>query len=126
MIKILIIGLGGFLGSISRYGAYQLLDRHIESLFPYGTYAVNMIGSLAIGIVYGLMQKGSVLTEEWRLFLAIGFLGSFTTFSTFAFENFMLIKNSQFFWMIFYSSISVIVGTILAYIGYLLATYGNW
>ena len=118
MIKILIIGLGGFLGSISRYGVYHLLDRNIESIIPYGTFLVNMSGSFLLGIVYGLMQRENILSEEWRLFLAIGFCGSFTTFSTFAYENFMMVKNSQFFSLLLYAGLSVVVGIALTYAGY--------
>lgn len=126
MIKILIIGLGGFLGSISRYSIYQLLDRNIESMFPLGTFFVNTSGSLLLGVIYGLMEKGNVLTEEWRLFLAIGFCGSFTTFSAFAYENFTLLKSSQFLSMLTYTGLSVVVGIGLTYLGYLLATYDSW
>ncbi len=125
MIKVLIIGLGGFLGSISRYGVYQLFDKTVLSSFPYGTFAVNIIGSLAIGIIYGLMQKGNVLSEEWRIFLAIGFLGSFTTFSTFAYENFILIKSSQFLGMLIYTVASVVIGVVAAYLGYLGASLNS-
>lgn len=126
MIKILIIGVGGFLGSISRYGLYQVFDRNFENLFPYGTFLVNMIGSLILGVIYGLMQRENIMSEEMRLFLAIGFCGSFTTFSTFAYENFFLLKNSQFLAMLMYAGLSLVVGIAITYVGYLVATSDSW
>lgn len=126
MIKILIIGLGGFLGSISRYGLNHLLDKRWEILFPYGTFTVNMLGCLLLGVIYGLMQRGNVLSEEWRLFLAIGFCGSFTTYSTFAYENFLMLRDSALISMLIYTGLSIFIGIVVVYLGYLISTYGNW
>ena len=118
MIKILIIGLGGFAGSIARYLLYHGLDRHVQTYFPYGTFLVNIAGSLLLGIIYGLMQRGNILSEEMRLFLAIGFCGSFTTFSTFAYENMILLKGSNSTGALVYTIASVVVGIIFVYLGF--------
>ncbi|MDH5597509.1 MAG: fluoride efflux transporter CrcB [Cyclobacteriaceae bacterium] len=121
MLKILIIGLGGFFGSISRYLTYQLFDKNMVAYFPYGTFTVNVIGSLILGVVYGLMQRDHVLSEEVRMFLAIGFCGSFTTFSTFAYENMNILKQGEISVFILYTSLSIFFSLLSVYGGYLLA-----
>ena len=96
MIKnILIIGSGGFLGSVARYLVSQLnLTVSFHSV-PVGTLLVNVIGCLAIGFLTGISEKSMILTSEWRLFLMVGLCGGFTTFSAFANENLMLVHNGQ-------------------------------
>lgn len=121
MIKILIIGVGGFLGSISRYAVYQLFDRQILAYFPYATLTVNVIGSLFIGLIYAWAQKEGWMTEQFRYFAAIGFCGSFTTFSTFAIENMTYMKASHWGVVALYISGSVILSVLAAFAGYHLA-----
>ncbi len=96
MSKILIVGLGGFLGAILRY----LLGGWVQNVsgsntFPYGTLAVNIIGCLAIGLLTQLMETKQVFTPETRIFLFIGVLGAFTTFSTFGNETYHLLRDGQ-------------------------------
>ena len=86
MKHLLLIGLGGFAGSILRYTSQQYLHRLTDTTFPIGTLTVNIIGSFLIGIIYALAERYQWMTPEWRLFLAVGFCGGFTTFSSFAFE----------------------------------------
>jgi len=121
LVKVLIIGLGGFAGSISRYLMYHAFDRHVQSFFPYGTLTVNVLGSLLLGVVFGLMQRQNVLSEEWRIFLAIGFCGSFTTFSTFAYENMVLIRENHLFSLALYVSLSLALAVMATYAGYILS-----
>jgi len=113
----LFIGLGGFLGSISRYLLSQYVDKKIESLFPFGTFTVNILGCLILGILYGLAEKENLLTNELRLLLAVGFCGSFTTFSTFAYEKMQLIQQGE--WMTFaiYGIASITVGILATIVG---------
>ena len=119
MIKtLLLIGTGGFLGSISRYLASRFLQNSIPSSFPYGTFFVNITGCLLIGIIYGLSEKSSLLTPEWRLFLAVGFCGGFTTFSTFANENLALLRDGEFFYFFLYTGLSVFLGIAATFLGY--------
>ncbi|MDR2839965.1 MAG: CrcB family protein, partial [Paludibacter sp.] len=82
LLKILFVGLGGFLGSAARY-LLTLLIKNPERLFPLGTFAVNIIGSFVIGILFALIGKNA-LSETWRLFLMAGICGGFTTFSAFS------------------------------------------
>jgi CrcB protein len=121
MIKtLLLIGTGGFLGSISRYLASRFLQNTIPSSFPYGTFFVNITGCLLIGIIYGLSEKSSLLTPEWRLFLAVGFCGGFTTFSTFANENLALLRDGEFFYFFLYTGLSVFLGIAATFMGVLM------
>ncbi|MCJ7820701.1 MAG: fluoride efflux transporter CrcB [Bacteroidales bacterium] len=121
MIKnILLIGLGGFFGSIARYFVSMLnLSVHFFSI-PVGTLVVNVIGSLVIGFLTGIAEKSTLLTAEWRMFLMVGLCGGFTTFSTFANENLMLIHNGQVFSVILYTGLSIFLGFLAVYLGYVL------
>ena len=114
---VIIIGIGGFIGSVARYLTQQLFQKHFPSSFPYGTMWVNIAGCFLIGVIYGLSEKGSILTPEWRLFLATGFCGGFTTFSTFAFENIGLLRDGEYFYAAVYTSVSVFAGLIAAFLG---------
>ena len=97
MEKYLFIGLGGFLGSIARFGLASLVQNRTESLFPYGTMAVNIIGCFMIGLMMTLFQERIVVSQNIRLFLIIGILGGFTTFSSFSYDTFALMKSGNFF-----------------------------
>jgi fluoride exporter len=111
MIKsLLIIGIGGFFGSIGRYLFAHLIYRWFEPVFPISTLVVNVLGSLLIGIVYALSEKGGILSEEWKLFLTIGLLGGFTTFSTFTIEMILMLRDGQYFNVFMYAMISVFAG----------------
>ncbi|MBS3806733.1 MAG: fluoride efflux transporter CrcB [Bacteroidales bacterium] len=114
---LLIIGTGGFLGSVSRFLLSRLIQNMALSAFPYGTFIVNMMGSLFIGFLYGLSVKENLLTPEWRLFLTVGFCGSFTTFSTFINENVALLRDGDFFHFAFYTGLSIFIGIMAVFLG---------
>ena len=120
MIKnILLIGLGGFAGSIARYFVSRL-NNHIELLsIPVGTLLVNIIGSFLIGFLVGISEKSPVLTVELRMFLMVGLCGGFTTFSSFTGENLMLMRNGQFFSLFLYTGLSILLGFTAVYFGYI-------
>lgn len=121
MIKnLLIIGTGGFAGSIARYLVSQLnLSINFHSI-PVGTLLVNITGSLLIGFLTGIADKSMILTPEWRLFLMVGLCGGFTTFSAFANENLMLMHNGQFVAVLLYTGLSIFLGFLAVYLGYVM------
>ncbi len=96
ILKLLIVGTGGFIGAIARYGLSGLVHRYFEGSFPYGTLFVNVIGCFVIGVLMSLVEEGHIFRPEWRLFLMIGLLGSFTTFSTLGFETLELLRDNEF------------------------------
>jgi CrcB protein len=120
MKTLFIVALGGAIGSISRYGAQVVIYRIYPFVFPIGTFLVNLTGCLLIGILYGLSEKGNLLTPEWRLFLTTGFCGGFTTFSTFAYENANLLRSSEFLYAAFYITGSVALGISAVFLGIML------
>ena len=121
MIKtLLLVGTGGFIGSISRYLVSKFMQSCCTSAFPYGTFAVNIAGCLLIGIIFGISERSSILTTGWKLFLAVGFCGGFTTFSTFANENIALLRDGEFFFFFLYTGLSVFLGIAATFFGVLI------
>jgi fluoride exporter len=112
---VLMIGIGGFIGTISRYLLSLLIQNKFLSTFPYATLGVNIIGCFLIGIVYALSDRGNV-TVEWRLFLATGILGGFTTFSSFSNDTISMLRDAQYGSALLYVGFSVFIG-LLATIG---------
>ncbi|HEY3293848.1 MAG TPA: fluoride efflux transporter CrcB [bacterium] len=96
MREILLVGTGGFLGSVARYAAGGLVYRIVRTpLLPWGTLAVNVLGCLAIGFCGGLAESRQLFSPDARLFLFIGIFGGFTTFSTFGYETFALARDGE-------------------------------
>ena len=121
MIKtLLFIGSGGFLGSISRFLASRYLQNNFPSAFPFGTFLVNISGCFLIGLIYGFSERSSLLTNGWKMFLAVGFCGGFTTFSTFANENLALLRDGDFFHFFVYTGLSVFLGISATFFGVLI------
>ena len=113
---ILAIGLGSCLGGISRYLLWQFVQNKFLSTFPYGTLSVNLIGCFLIGIVFALGERGSI-SIEWRFFLATGFLGGFTTFSSFSNEATGLLRSGQLVQAFTYILGSVVIGLLATFVG---------
>ena len=110
--NVVLVAVGGGFGSVARY----LVSRFAMGAFPWGTFAVNIIGSLLIGLLTGLVAKGT-LSTEMRLLLITGFCGGFTTFSTFANESFAMHKAGDVLIAALYVSASVFVGIVAVYVG---------
>lgn len=122
MVKtLIIIGAGGFVGSIARYLTSKYIQDNLSFSFPVGTLIVNISGCFILGVIYGLMERGEILSQESRLFLTIGFCGGFTTFSSFAFENVLILRDGNFMQSALYISLSVFAGILLLYIGSIIA-----
>jgi fluoride exporter len=121
MIKtLLLVGSGGFLGSISRFLASRYIQNIFPSAFPFGTFLVNVSGCLFIGLIYGFADRSSLLTPGWKLFLAVGFCGGFTTFSTFANENLALLRDGNIFNFLLYTCLSIFLGITATFLGVLI------
>ncbi|MFO7827715.1 MAG: fluoride efflux transporter CrcB [Bacteroidales bacterium] len=114
----LFIGLGGFMGSIARYYVSKINLIPALAAIPFGTLLVNIAGSFILGILTGIADRSMLLSVEWRLFLMVGFCGGFTTFSTFASENLMMMRNANFQGMFLYTIISVVLAFLFVYLGY--------
>lgn len=95
MLHILVIGFGGFIGAISRYGISLFLQTRLGAGFPWGTLAVNLLGCFLIGLLMELVQGGATLSPRLRLALITGFLGALTTFSTFGYETIQLAAQGR-------------------------------
>ncbi len=117
ILNYLIVGCGGAIGSILRYGIGILSVRLWGLNFPWGTMAVNVIGALLIGIFAGLVSSFQNWAETTRLFLMVGILGGFTTFSTFSLDAVMLIEREQYLYFILYTAGSVILSIAVTIIG---------
>ncbi len=110
MKSFLVIGLGGFIGSVARYYTQILFNKILPGNIPYGTLTANVLGCFIIGIIFAIGLKQGILATEWKLFIAVGFCGGFTTFSSFSLENFLLLQSGQYMAMITYFLSSVVLG----------------
>jgi len=90
--KLLVIGAGGFLGAVARYALAGIVQRRAGALFPAGTLVVNAVGCLLLGALFAVVESRPALGPQARAFLAVGILGSFTTFSTFGYETLELVR----------------------------------
>ncbi len=116
--NVLLIGCGGFVGSVARYFVSKLNPVIAFHSVPVGTLLANVLGCYIIGVLTGVAEKSIALTLEWRLFLMVGFCGGFTTFSSFAGENLMLLHSGQFLSIVLYTGLSIFLGFIAVYLGY--------
>ena len=113
----LLVALFGAAGSVLRYSLYLITPRFFYLNFPVSTVMVNLLGSFFIGVCISLFDK-SIITENIRIYIAIGLLGGFTTFSTFSMDLFNLLNKSLYAEMISYLVLSVFGGLLLFFAGY--------
>jgi len=124
MRTLLLIGAGGFVGSVLRYlvaGWIQHLSGRL--FFPWGTFGVNVLGCLGIGLLGGWTETIKALSSETRLFLIIGLLGGFTTFSTFGYETIALVRDRQFLAAVGNVMLHVFAGLGAVWLGHSLAIF---
>ena len=96
MIEMLVVGAGGFVGAMLRYWIAGVVQRWSGGVFPHGTLVVNVLGCLLMGIVMGLVEYRQLFGPHARLVLTVGILGGFTTFSTFGYETFALLRDNEY------------------------------
>ena len=116
MNNLLLIGLGGAVGAVSRYWVSQLAISLFGKGFPFGTLAVNVLGSLFMGLIYGLFENGGV-SPQLRAMIGVGFLGALTTFSTFSMESVLLLHQGEWLKAALNILINVILCLLAAYAG---------
>tara|TARA_Y200000002_G_scaffold149367_1_gene123377 strand:- start:73 stop:450 length:378 start_codon:yes stop_codon:yes gene_type:complete len=123
MKQVLIVFIGGGLGTVMRFLTSKILPYSGKG-FPWSTFSANMIGCLIIGVVTGYFLRNiSENQSEWILFATVGFCGGFTTFSSFANENFLFLRDDNYIIMLIYSVLSVLSGILMIYFGIMLERY---
>ena len=113
------IALGGALGSIARHGMTVYFDHLLSRDFPYGIFIANILGSAAMGVLFVLILERGLLSEVWRSLLMVGFLGAFTTFSTFSLQTIGLLQEGRLFTATIYTIGSVLLSITAAYLAML-------
>jgi len=119
--NILVIGIGGFVGAVSRYSLALWISQRWGRSFPLGTFVINVSGSFLIGLLMTLMAERFTENPQWRLLLVVGFLGAYTTFSTFEYETGTLLKDGEVTFAMLNVILSVVVGFIALKLGEALA-----
>ena len=116
--KLFLIGLAGFIGTLGRYWLSGLVAKRYGETFPSGTLAVNLIGCFLVGMLFYLLQERFLVNQTVRTIVMIGFVGGFTTFSSFGLQTFTLLQNGQFGLAALNVSLSNLIGLVLVWAGY--------
>ena len=126
MKQALIVGLGGFIGTIARYklGGF-VLHHSTEWRFPLSTFTINILGCFTIGVLAGLAERRDFFSPDLRLLLFTGVIGGFTTFSAFAYEGVFLCRRGEWFVALLYALLSVVCGFIALWLAIKLVNFGN-
>ena len=117
MKSLLFVGIGGGLGSMLRYAISLFIGRNVPIVFPLGTFLVNCSGCFLIGVFYAFASKYSWFNEEWRLLLITGICGGYTTFSTFSYDGFYLLKSGSYYSFLIYVFGTMILGLLATFAG---------
>jgi CrcB protein len=121
MMNVLFIGIGGALGAVSRYALALWIGQRWGRSFPLGTFVINVSGSFLIGLLMTLLSERFTENPQWRLLLVVGFLGAYTTFSTFEYETGALLKDGEWAFAMLNIVLSVVIGFIALKLGEFIA-----
>jgi len=117
MTKYWIVGLGGFLGSIARFWLGSYITYRMGARFPYGTFVINISGSFLLGLVVTLLAERAHWNPNLLYLIPIGFIGAYTTFSTFELEAFRSVRNGDLLLSFLYVNLSVAIGFVAVWLG---------
>ncbi|MGB7583604.1 MAG: fluoride efflux transporter CrcB [Terriglobales bacterium] len=115
--KYFAVGVGGFMGSAARFWLATFVGQRMGTRFPYGTFLVNASGCFLIGLAMTVLTERTHLNPAWRYLIPIGFIGGFTTFSTFEYETLRAIQDGQFTIGMLNVVLSVVVGFLMVWMG---------
>lgn len=118
---LLIIAIGGGIGSVSRYLTSQWLAQRLGAFFPYGTLAVNIIGCFIIGLFMTIATEKFVVNPLWRLLITVGFLGGLTTFSSFSYETMKLLEDAEYWLALSNVALNCLIGFSATWVGMMVA-----
>lgn len=110
MLKYVMVGIGGFIGAIARFVLGSYIGNRFGSRFPYGTFVINMTGSFLLGVVMTVLAEKTDASPNWRYLVPIGFIGAYTTFSSFEYETLRTVQDGQMLIGFANVALSVIVG----------------
>lgn len=117
MTKYLMVGIGGFIGSIARFWLGGFVGDRLGAGFPYGTFVINCSGSFLIGLIFTVLAEKTHLSANWRYLIPIGLIGGYTTFSAFEFETFQRMQDGEFLMAGLNVGLSVVVGFLAVWLG---------
>jgi CrcB protein len=117
LLKYVMVGIGGCLGSVLRFWLGSYIGGKMGTRFPYGTLVINVTGSFLIGLVFALLTVRTQWSPNWRYLIPIGFIGGYTTFSSFEYETLRTIQDGQFGLGLLYVGLSVLVGFVAVWGG---------
>ena len=117
MTKYFMVGLGGFLGAVARFWLGGIISNRMGSRFPYGTFVINISGCFLIGLVLTLLSEKTHWSANWRYLIPVGFIGAYTTFSTFEYETFRSLQDAEMLVAALNVGLSVVVGFVSVWCG---------